>query len=114
MLQKRRVFDLTNTIMNYLFMVFLLLCGIYFASYWFELKSTFLTYLVNVANIAAWTMSGMSVILVVLALLLAIADKDVKIFSMLWCILRMVICIVLSIIIDTSLIITSGGIKLSL
>ena len=114
MLQKRRVFDLTNTIMNYLFMVFLLLCGIYFASYWFELKLDFLDYLVNAANIAAWTMSVLSIVLVVLALILAIADKDLKLFTLIWCIVRMIICIVLSIIVDTSLIITSGGVSLSL
>ncbi len=114
MLQKRRVFDLTNTIMNYLFMVFLLLCGIYFASYWFELKMDFLDELVTAANIFAWTISGLSVIMVVLALALAIADKDLKLFTLIWCIVRMLLCIVLSVLIDVSLILTEGGVSLSL
>lgn len=114
MLQKRRVFDLTNSIMNYLFWVFLLLCGIYFASYWFELKLSFLDYLVNTINIAAWLLSGVSVVLLVLALLLAIADKDLKLFSILWCLLRMVICVVLSALVDMSLIMTSGGVSVNL
>ena len=114
MLQKRRVFDLTNSIMNYLFCVFLLLCGIYFASYWFELKLSFLDYLVNTINIAAWLLSGVSVVLLVLALLLAIADKDLKLFSILWCLLRMVICVVLSVLVDLSLILTSGGVSVNL
>ncbi|HAN42948.1 MAG TPA: hypothetical protein DCP98_05915 [Sphaerochaeta sp.] len=114
MLQKRRVFDLTNSIMNYLFWVFLLLCGIYFASYWFELKLSFLDYLVNTINIAAWLLSGVSVVLLVLALLLAIADKDLKLFSILWCLLRMVICVVLSVLVDLSLIMTSGGVSVNL
>ena len=114
MLQKRRVFDLTNTIMNYLFLVFLLLCGIYLASFWFELRSDFLTSLVNCINVAAWTISALSVILVILALVIAVMDKDLKFWTLMWCILRMAVCIALSIIIDASSILVSEGVSVSL
>ena len=114
MLQRRRVFDLTNTIMNYLFLVFLLLCGIYLTSFWFELKSDFLTYLVSVINVAAWTISALALLMVCLAVYIAIADKDLKALVLLWCILRMVVCIALSIIIDACSILVSEGVSVSL
>ena len=65
MLQRRRVFDLTNTIMNYVFMVFLLFAGIYLASFWFELKSEFLSGIVVCANVVAWTVTALSLMLVI-------------------------------------------------
>ena len=114
MLQRRRVFDLTNTIMNYLFLVFLLLCGIYLTSFWFELKADFLTYLVGVINVAAWTISALALLMVGLAVFIAIADKDLKALVLLWCILRMVVCIALSIIIDACSILVSEGVSVSL
>ena len=114
MLQRRRVFDLTNTIMNYLFLVFLLLCGIYLTSFWFELKSDFLTYLVSVINVAAWTISALALLMVCLAVYIAIADKDLKFLVLLWCILRMAVCIALSIIIDACSILVSEGVSVSL
>ena len=114
MLQRRRVFDLTNTIMNYLFLVFLLLCGIYLTSFWFELKSDFLTYLVSVINVAAWTISALALLMVCLAVYIAIADKDLKALVLLWCILRMAVCIALSIIIDACSILISEGVSVSL
>ncbi|MBR4121654.1 MAG: hypothetical protein IKT95_07885 [Spirochaetales bacterium] len=114
MLQRRRVFDLTNTIMNYLFLVFLLLCGIYLTSFWFELKTDFLTYLVGVINVAAWTISALALLMVGLAVFIAIADKDLKALVLLWCILRMVVCIALSIIIDACSILVSEGVSVSL
>lgn len=114
MLQRRRVFDLTNTIMNYLFLVFLLLCGIYLASFWFELKSEFLTYLVGVINVAAWTISSLALLMVCLAVYIAVADKDLKALVLLWCILRMAVCIALSIVIDACSILVSEGVSVSL
>lgn len=114
MLQRRRVFDLTNAIMNYLFLVFLLLSAIYLASFWFELKPDFLVYLVNVINVAAWTISTLALLMVGLAVFIAVADKDLKILVLLWCILRMVVCIALSIIIDACSILVSEGVSLSL
>ena len=114
MLQRRRVFDLTNTIMNYLFLVFLLLCGIYLASFWFELKSEFLAYLVGVINVAAWTISSLALLMVCLAVYIAVADKDLKALVLLWCILRMAVCIALSIVIDACSILVSEGVSVSL
>ena len=114
MLQRRRVFDLTNTIMNYLFLVFLLLCGIYLASFWFELKSEFLAYLVGVINVAAWTISSLALLMVGLAVYIAVADKDLKALVLLWCILRMAVCIALSIVIDACSILVSEGVSVSL
>ena len=114
MLQRRRVFDLTNTIMNYLFLVFLLLCGIYLASFWFELKSDFLIYLVNVINVGAWTISILAVLMAGLAVYISIADRDLKLLVLLWCILRMVVCIALSIVIDACSILVSEGVSVSL
>ncbi len=114
MLQKRRVFDLTNTITNYLFMVFLLLCGMFFASYWFELRLAFVDYLAGILNSAAWILSGISIVLLVLALVLCISNRDMKIMAIVWCLLRMVICVALSALVDVSLILTSGGVNLSL
>ena len=114
MLQRRRVFDLTNTIMNYLFLVFLLLCAIYLASFWFELKADFLVYLVGVINVAAWTISILAVLMAGLAVYISIADKDLKLLVLLWCILRMVACIALSIVIDACSILVSEGVSVSL
>ena len=114
MLQKRRVFDLTNTIMNYLFLVFLLLCGIYMVSFWIELTPAFLQTLITCINVAAWTISGLSVILILLALVIAVLDRDLKGWTLLWCIVRMALCIALSIIIDAGSILVSEGVSVTL
>lgn len=114
MLQRRRVFDLTNTIMNYLFLVFLLLCGIYLVSFWFELKSGFLIYLVNVINVAAWTISTLALLMTALGVFIAIKDKALKALVLIWCIVRMIICIALSIVIDACSILVSEGVSVSL
>ena len=114
MLQRRRVFDLTNTIMNYLFLVFLLLCGIYLVSFWFELKSGFLIFLVNVINVAAWTISTLALLMTGLAVFIAVKDRDLKALALIWCLVRMVICIALSIIIDACSILVSEGVSVSL
>ena len=114
MLQSRRVFDLTNTIMNYLFMTFLLLAGFYLVSFWLDLKPEFLTYLVGVINVAAWTISGISVFLVILALVIALFGKDLRFLTLLWCLLRMAICIALSIAIDAVSVLVSEGVSITL
>ena len=113
MLQKQRVFGITNMVMNYLFLVFILLAGLYFVSYWFELTDVFTSTLVTAVYIFAWTMSILSVILVVLALVIAITDRSFRGLTLLWTIIRMVICIAVSILIDVSDIVVSGNIVLS-
>ena len=66
MLQRQRVFSLTNTIINCLFMALLLLCGVYFISFWIEMKPSFLETMVSIVNIAAWCVTGLSVAMVLL------------------------------------------------
>ena len=114
MLQRRRVFDLTNTIMNYVFMVFLLFAGIYLLSFWFELKSEFISGIVVCVNVVAWTVTALSVMLVLIALFIAIEDHELKMGTIIWCIVRMLICIALSIVIDVSSILVSEGVSVSL
>ena len=114
MLQKQRVFGITNSVMNYLFLVFILLAGMFFVSYWFELESGFLDYLVKVVNVFGWIMSVLSVIMVVLALVIAFTDKTFKGLTLLWTIVRMVVCVVVSVIIDVSDIVVSGNLVISL
>ena len=114
MLQRRRVFDFTNTIMNYVFMVFLLFAGIYLTSFWLELKSQFLNSIVVCANVVAWTVTALSLMLFLISLFIAIADHEIKWGTIIWCLVRMVVCIVLSIIIDVSSILVNEGVSVSL
>ena len=114
MLQKQRVFGITNSVMNYLFLVFILLAGMFFVSYWFELESGFLDYLVKVVNVFGWIMSVLSVTMVVLALVIAFTDKTFKGLTLLWTIVRMVVCVAVSVIIDVSDIVVSGNLVISL
>ena len=114
MLQKRRVFDLTNSIVNYLFLVLLLLCGIYAVSFWIELTEEFTAFLVLCINVMTWTVSGLSVILVLLALVIAVLDRDLRFAALLWSIIRMIICVAFSIIIDAASILVSEGVSLRL
>ena len=114
MLQKRRVFDITNLIMNYVFLVFVLLCCIYFASFWFELRMEFLTFMVGFVNFFAWVLAGVSVLLFILALVLALSEKDFRIGALVWCLLRMIICAGLAVAIDVFDILEKGGISLTL
>lgn len=114
MLHNRRVFDLTNTILNYLFLVFLLLCGIYFMSFWMELKPEFLSAMVSVVNVAAWVITGVCIIMVILALWIAFVDRDIQIGTVLWCIARMALSILLTVFVDLCSILVSGEISAAL
>ncbi|MBQ5364678.1 MAG: hypothetical protein IIU49_01280 [Spirochaetales bacterium] len=114
MLERRRVFDLTNTIMNYVFLVFLLLAGIYFVSFWFELRNDFINTIVSCVNVVAWTVTAISVMLVTVALVIAFADHEINVWTLVWCIVRMVICIAVSIVIDACAVLVSEGVKVTL
>lgn len=114
MLQTRRVFDLTNTIVNYLFMIFILLCCVYFISFWLELKSAFLQTMVNVVNVLAWCVTVLSVIMAVLALWISVSDKRFQVGKLIWCVCRMAICIILVIFIDVCSILVSGALSVNL
>ena len=114
MLQTRRVFDLTNTIVNCLFSVFILLCGVYFISFWLELKMAFLQSMVNFVNVLAWCVTILSVIMGILALWISFTDKGLQLGKLLWCIGRMIICIILVLFIDVCSILVSGKINVNL
>ena len=114
MLQTRRVFDLTNTIVNYLFMIFILLCCVYFISFWLELKSAFLYTMVNILNVLAWCVTIISVMMTALALWISISDHSFQAGKLIWSICRMAICILLVIFIDVCSILVSGEISVNL
>lgn len=114
MLQNRRVFDQVNSILNYVFLVFALLCGLYFMSFWTELKPEFIQAMVNVVNVVAWCVTGVSVIMVALALWIAIVDRDVQVLTVLWCVVRMGLCIALTVFIDVCSILVDGLLSVSL
>ncbi len=114
MLQKRRVFDLTNTILNYLFVAFLLLCCVYACSFWIELKGQFIDTVVEILNVSAWCVTGLSVILTVLALWISISEKSFQLGKLIWCIVRMAICIGLSIFVNVCSILVSGDVSVNL
>ena len=113
-LERRRVFDLTNTITNYLFLSFLLLSGIYFVSFWFRLRNDFITAVVSCVNIAAWTVTAISVTIVIVALVIALKDHEIKLWTMIWCFLRMVICLTLSVAVDVCSVLVSEGVSVTL
>ena len=114
MLQTRRVFDLTNTIVNFLFMFFALLCCVYFISFWLELKSAFLQTMVNIVNVLAWCVTILSVMMALLALWISISDRSFQVGKLIWCICRMAICIIVVIFIDVCSILVSGEISVNL
>ncbi len=114
MMQKRRVFDLTNVILNCLFLAFVLFCCVYFISFWVDLKTDFIHFSVEIVNIAAWCVTGLSVILTVLALWISFAESSFQIKKLIWCIVRMIICIGLSIFVDVCSILVSGDISVNL
>lgn len=100
--------------MNYATLVFLLVCALYFCSFWIDLKSAFLQIIVQVSNIMAWTMTIMSVLLSVLALFIITSDPQFRAARLVWVILRMLICIVVSIVVDVTSMLISSGISVSL
>ena len=114
MLQTRRVFDLTNAILNCLFLAYLLLCCVYGVSFWVELKPNFINLVVSILNVGAWCVTGLSVILFVMALWISIKEKSFQLGKLIWSIVRMVICIGLSILVDVCSILVSGDISVSL
>ena len=114
MLQRQRVFSLTNTIINCLFMALILLCGVYFISFWIEMKPSFLETMVSIVNIAAWCVTGLSVAMVAIALWISFSDSEFQVGKLVWCIIRMAICILLTIFVDVCSILVAGEISVSL
>ena len=114
MLERRRVFDLTNTIINYLFMVFLLLAAIYFVSFWFKLKGGFIDMVISWVNVVAWTVTAISVLVVLIALVITVLDHELKLGTLVWSLVRMAVCIALSVVIDVCSVLVAEGVKVSL
>ncbi len=114
MLQTRRVYDLTNSILNYLFLGFLLLCCVYAVSFWMELKNQFIDTVVRILNVSAWCVTGLSVILTLLALWISITDKSFQLGKLIWCIVRMVLCIGLSVFVNVCVVLVSGELSIKL
>jgi len=95
-------------------MVFLLLAAIYFASFWFRLKGGFIDMVVNWVNIVAWTVTAISVIIVVIALVITVLDHELKLGTLVWSLVRMAVCIALSVVVDVCTVLVSEGVKVSL
>ena len=114
MLQRQRVFSLTNTILNCLFMALVLMCCVYFISFWIEMKSSFLDTMVSVVNICAWCVTGLSVAMAVMAVWIYVSDRNRQIGKLVWCIIRMAVCIVLAVFVDVCSILVAGEISVSL
>ena len=100
--------------MNYLFMVFLLLAGLYFVSFWFRLKIGFIDMVVTWVNVAAWTVTAISVLIVVIALVITILDHELKLGTLVWSLVRMAVCIAVSVVVDLCSVLVSEGVAVSL
>ena len=114
MIQSRRVFSLTNSIVNYLFLVFLLLCGVYFISFWMELRQSFLDTVLNIVNVSAWIVTGLSLILAGISVWISVSDKEFQTGKLVWSIARMAICIILAVFVDVCAILVAGNVSVNL
>ena len=95
-------------------MALLLLCGVYFISFWIEMKPSFLETMVSIVNIAAWCVTGLSVAMVAIALWISFSDSEFQVGKLVWCIVRMAICILLTIFVDVCSILVAGEISVNL
>ena len=95
-------------------MALILLCGIYFISFWIEMKPSFLETMVSIVNIAAWCVTGLSVAMVAIALWISFSYSEFQVGKLVWCIIRMAICILLTIFVDVCSILVAGEISVSL
>ncbi len=95
MLQSRRVFDISNIITNYAFLVCLFLFALYVASFWFNLEPSFITFIVNTCAVLCWTVFALSVVIFFFTLFFWIADEHLHFSLIIWTLLRAAICIFL-------------------
>ena len=114
MLQSRRVIDITNTLCNYLFLIFLFLFGIYASSLWTELDETFISYLVNINNIIGISVIVISLGLFICAIVLLIADKKLKVSLTVFSLLRIVFSAVILFAMDALTTLVSSGFEVKL
>ncbi len=109
MLQFRRVIEITNIICNYIFLVFLLLFGIYASSLWTDLDADFISYIINIDNIIGWTVTVLSCLIFLCAVVLLFADHSFKFGLFLFSLLRITFCVVIMFSIDAlSSLVTTG------
>jgi hypothetical protein len=97
MLQSRRVIDITNTICNYIFLVFLLLFGIYASSFWKELDATFVSYVVDLTANIGITVSLISAGVMLVDIVLIFIDHKFKFGQFLACLLRILFSVLIMI-----------------
>ena len=114
MLQRRRVFDITNMITNYTFMVCLLLCALYAASLWFSLDSTFVHFIVMACGILSCSVVAASAALFIVAVIFWILDGHPRVGLALWSLLRGAICLALMVAVYTFSTITTTGLEVRL
>ncbi len=114
MLQSRRVIDITNTICNYIFLVFLLLFGIYASSFWKELDSSFVAYIVNLTNTIGLTVCVISIGLLATSIILIFIDHKFKTGLFVSCLLRIIFSILVMVIMSTLSRLVASGFEVTL
>lgn len=114
MLQRRRVFDITNMITNYTFMVCLLLCALYAASFWFSLDATFLHFIAMACGVLTCSVAAVSAALFVTAVVFWILDGHPRVGLALWSLLRGALCLAIMVAVYTFATITTTGLEVRL
>ena len=114
MLQSRRVIDITNTICNYIFLVFLLLFGIYASSFWKSLDASFVAYVVNLTNNIGLTVLVLSAGLLIIALILWIVDRHLKVGLLITCLLRILFSVLVMVVMSTLSTLVANGLEVRL
>lgn len=103
-----------NSILNYTFLVFLLIAAMFFSSFWFTFKLEFLSALASFASVLTWTITILSVVLAVVTVTILVTDSQLKALDIVWTIARMLICILISVVMDTSSMLITEGITISI
>ena len=114
MLLKRRVFDLTNTILNYMFLVQVLLFILYCISFWIKLRQDYIAVLVTCINVAAWTVTVLSLVIVILGFFIYFRDKAISVRTMVWSLFRMLLSVAMTILVDVFSVVVAGEISVAL
>lgn len=114
MLQSRRVIDITNTICNYIFLVFLLLFSIYAVSLWRSLDANFIVYVVNITNTLGLTVSVLSIGLFLTSIVLLFIDHKLKVALFLTCLLRLIFSILIMVLMSTLSTLVANGFEVYL
>ena len=113
MLKTRRVFDILNSLMNYLLISQFTLFLIFIVSYFIEINPNFCKCLVLLVNILLWTMVSISIVLLVICLILA-SNDDYRYIAFFWNIIRIIIAFIITLFINLSLKLTTQGLSISL